>query len=149
MKAAIQEAMKARALGDYAIGAVVVKNCKIIAQSPNHSKIDEDPSSHAEMLAIRYAAKKLGSRHLSGCILYTTHEPCPMCAGASVMAMLEGVVFGASRKDMGDYRSKNGNDKFLWRNSNIPATLVLSEGVPKIEVIEGFMREECKDLFHS
>ena len=84
MQAAIEEAVKARKSGDYAIGAVIVKDGEIIARSPNRTKTDQDPTQHAELSVIREATKVIGHRHLHECIMYTTHEPCPMCSAAAV-----------------------------------------------------------------
>lgn len=149
MRAAIDEAVKAKENGDYAIGAVIVKDGKIIARSPNRVKIDQDPTQHAEVAVIRNAAKKLGHRHLVGCVMYTTHEPCPMCAAAAVLARLQCVVIGASMNDMAEYRQANGNATWSWRTLDIPAREIFALGDPHVEIAEGFLREECKNLFHS
>jgi len=77
MQAAIEEAMTARARGDYAFGAVIVRDGKIIARAANRAKIDKDATQHAEVVAIRAASKSLDSRYLEGCILYTTPEEIP------------------------------------------------------------------------
>jgi len=70
MRAAIKEAVKARKNGDYAIGAVIVKNGEIVASSPNRAKTEQDPTLHAELSAIKEATKILGHRHLVGCVMY-------------------------------------------------------------------------------
>ncbi len=149
MRAAIEEAKKARNAGDYAIGAVIVRDGEIIASSPNRTKCEEDPTQHAEVAAIRSAVKKLGTRRLDGCVMYTTHEPCPMCSSAIVWAGINAVVMGARMNDMQEFSAQNGNDVWTWRTINIPAREVFSRIVNKIEVIEDFMRDECKELFHS
>jgi tRNA(Arg) A34 adenosine deaminase TadA len=149
MEAAIGEAMKTKQQGDYAFGAVVAKGDKIISVAGNRAKIDEDPTRHAEMVAIHRASKALNSRHLEGCILYSTHEPCPMCTSAAIWARMKGVVFGAKIKDIDEYRKKNGNREFAWRTISIPCAVVAEHGDPKIAVVEGFMREKCMKLFHS
>ena len=100
MKLAIDQAKHACTNGDYAIGAVIVKDNKVIAIASNKVRIQEDATCHAEMIAIRKAAKLLNSRHLLGCILYTTNEPCPMCTSASVWAKLDGIVWGTRMEDM-------------------------------------------------
>jgi tRNA(Arg) A34 adenosine deaminase TadA len=84
MRFAIREAQRARDDGDYAIGAVITLNGEIISASGNRVKADRDATQHAEVAAIRLACRQLNSRHLAGCVLYTTHEPCPMCSAASV-----------------------------------------------------------------
>ena len=103
MKAAIVEAVKARKNGDYAIGAVIVKNGKILATSPNRTKTEQDPTQHAEISVIRKATKATKHRHLLGCVMYTTHEPCPMCSAATVWAKLNCVVVGARTKRLANH----------------------------------------------
>lgn len=95
MRAALLEARRAALHGDVPVGAVVVKDGKIVARGRNRREEQRDPTAHAEMEALRKAAKKLGGWHLHGCTLYVTLEPCPMCAGAAMQARLEAVVFGA------------------------------------------------------
>ena len=149
MEASIKEAIEAKEKGDYAIGAVVVKDGKIIAKGANGIKVYKDSSLNAEMVAIRNAHKALNNRYLEDCILYTTHEPCPMCASAAILAKMKGIVFGASMEDMKKYATENGNDNFTWRIIDISCSDVLQKGDPKLELVEGFMKEECKALFHS
>ena len=95
MGQAIKEAMKAYRMGEVPVGAVIVKNRKIIGRGYNMVEAMNDPSLHAEIVAIREAAKKLGSWRLSGCTMYVSLEPCPMCAGALVEARLDCLVYGA------------------------------------------------------
>jgi len=149
MEAAIEEAKNARQRGDYAFGAIVVRGDEIIARATNRSKIDKDVTQHAEVVAIREASRKLGTRYLEQCVLYTTHEPCPMCAGAAVWANMQGVVSGAKIEDISNYSLKNRNAEWKWRVINIPAREILSRGDPKVEIVEEFMRDECCSLFHS
>ena len=89
-------AMKQRALdgGDRGYGAVVVRDGKIIAEAPSRVVTAGDPSAHAEMEAIRDAARALGSRDLSGAVLYSSSRPCPMCEGAASYAGIEEMVHG-------------------------------------------------------
>lgn len=95
MRAALEEAERALALGEVPVGAVVVCGGEIVARAHNERETGGDPTAHAEVLAIRRAAAALGRRRLSDCTLYVTLEPCPMCAGAIAMARLGEVVFGA------------------------------------------------------
>lgn len=95
MRAALEEAKEALGEGEVPVGAVVVCGGKVIASAHNEREALCDPTAHAEVLALRRAAKKLGRRRLSGCTLYVTLEPCPMCAGAIVMSEVDRVVFGA------------------------------------------------------
>ncbi len=149
MEAAIRQAKIARKQGDYAIGAVVVRNGKIISQAGSRSKRDESPIAHAETLAILQASRRLGKRHIPDCILYTTHEPCPMCASLAVWAKIKGVVYGSQIADMREHRQKKGNDEYQWRTIDIPCREVVRQSTEKIAVIGNFRREECKKLFHS
>jgi tRNA(adenine34) deaminase len=95
MGAALAEARAAAPAGDVPVGAVVVRDGVVIAAAANRTVRDQDPTAHAETLAIRAAAAALGSWRLSGCALYVTLEPCAMCAGAIVLARLDAVAFGA------------------------------------------------------
>jgi tRNA(adenine34) deaminase len=95
MAAAIAQARVAERAGDVPIGALIVYQAKCIAQVENRTVRLQDPTSHAEVLAIREAAAALNSWRLSGCTLYVTLEPCAMCAGAIVLSRLDRLVFGA------------------------------------------------------
>jgi tRNA(adenine34) deaminase len=96
MKVAINEALKAQHIGEVPIGAVIVKDNNIIARAHNLRETRQDPTAHAEYLAIQKAAKVVGSWRLEDCTLYVTLEPCVMCAGAIVMSRIPRVVYGAS-----------------------------------------------------
>jgi tRNA(adenine34) deaminase len=96
MRDALGAARRALSHGDVPVGAAVVKDGLVIARGRNARERDGDPTAHAEIVAIRRAAKKLGSWRLSGCTLYVTLEPCAMCAGAMVLARLPRLVYGAS-----------------------------------------------------
>lgn len=101
MRLALEEAKKALALGEVPVGAAVVCDGEVIALAHNEREALGDPTAHAEVLAIRRAAQRLGRRRLTGCTLYVTLEPCPMCAGAIVMAELDSVYYGAADKTAG------------------------------------------------
>ncbi len=101
MHAALREAELAAAEGEVPVGAVIVRGGEIIARAHNTREQENDPTAHAEMLAIRKAAEVLGTRRLSDCTLYVTLEPCPMCAGALIMAQLAACYFGASDERQG------------------------------------------------
>jgi tRNA(adenine34) deaminase len=96
MDIALEEARSAEARGEVPVGAVVVLNGEIIARTGNRTRELNDPTAHAEMLAIREAAAKLASERLTGCELYVTLEPCAMCAGAISFARLARLYFAAS-----------------------------------------------------
>lgn len=95
MREALKLAREAQMAGEVPVGAVVICKEKIIACARNERETSGDPTAHAEVLALRRAAEALGTRRLEGCTLYVTLEPCPMCAGAIVMAGIDAVFFGA------------------------------------------------------
>ncbi len=95
MRQALAAARRAPFHSDVPVGAVVVKDDAVIARARNAREKGADPTAHAEILAIRKAAKKLGSWRLEGCTLYVTLEPCAMCAGAIVLSRLPRLVYGA------------------------------------------------------
>jgi len=94
MDKALAEARKAEGKAEVPIGCVIVREGKIIARAHNLRESAQDPAAHAELLAIRKAAKKLGAWRLLGCTLYVTLEPCLMCMGAIILARIPLVVFG-------------------------------------------------------
>ena len=95
MQKAIEEANKAKAIGEVPIGAVIVKDGQIIAKAHNLREKIQLSNAHAEMLAITKANEVIGSWRLEDCIMYVTLEPCPMCAGAIVQSRIPTVVYGA------------------------------------------------------
>ena len=95
MALALAEARSALAHDDVPIGAVVVHEGQVVGRGHNRREVDQDPTAHAEILAIRGAAATLARWRLSGCALYVTLEPCAMCAGAAVLARVDLVVFAA------------------------------------------------------
>ena len=96
MKLALDEAELALGEEEVPIGAIVVHTNRVIARAHNQREQLNDPTAHAEMIAITQAAAALGSWRLDGCVLYVTLEPCPMCAGAILQARIPEVVYGAS-----------------------------------------------------
>jgi len=149
MRLAIAEAKAARAAGDYAIGAAVVRDGNLIASSGNRIKLECDPTQHAEVAAIRRACAALQTRHIEGAVLYTTAEPCPMCASAAIWARMAGIVSGSTIEDMAEFRARFGNRDWTWRTVDLAARTVLTSGEPKLFLCEGFLREECRELFHA
>lgn len=105
MRLAIAEAKLSLAHNDIPIGALVISNGEIIASRHNERELQGDPTAHAEVLAIRDAAKALGTSRLDGATLVTTLEPCPMCAGAALVARISHVVFGAEDPKAGSLGS--------------------------------------------
>ena len=96
MAEALAIARSAALLGEVPVGAVVVRDGVIIATGHNRRELDADPTAHAELLAMRAAAKALGDWRLEGCTVYVTLEPCPMCAGAMVLSRIERCVYGCA-----------------------------------------------------
>ena len=127
---AIAEAGTAERDGEVPVGAVVVHNGKIIAQGNNRVLRDSDPTAHAEIVALRAAGKMLGNYRLEGCTLYTTLEPCAMCAGAILHARIERLVYAASDPKAGACGS-------VLSVMNHPR---LNH---KVEVVSGLLAEEC------
>jgi len=105
MRDALEVGRLAAAHGDVPIGAAIVRDGAVIARAGNRREVDADPTAHAEVIAIREAARALGRWRLSDCTLYVTVEPCAMCAGAAVLARIALVVFGAPDEKAGAVRS--------------------------------------------
>lgn len=95
MKIALEEAHKAMIHGDVPIGCVIVRDGEIIAQNHNRVELDQDSTAHAELITIKVAQKTIGYKHLLGCDMYITLEPCPMCAGAIVLSRLNNIYIAA------------------------------------------------------
>ncbi len=95
MMIALNEAKKAYQIDEVPIGAIVVKDGKVISKAHNLREQKQSATAHAEVLAIEKACKKLDSWRLDGCVLYVTLEPCTMCIGASILARVDGIVYGA------------------------------------------------------
>ncbi|HVS63626.1 MAG TPA: tRNA adenosine(34) deaminase TadA [Thermoanaerobaculia bacterium] len=95
MAEALELAREAAALGEIPVGAVVVESGEVIARAHNRRELDRDPLAHAELIALRAAARRRGGWRLDGCTLYVTLEPCAMCAGALVNSRVDRLVFGA------------------------------------------------------
>lgn len=125
MKEALREAERAGAEDEVPIGAVVVWNGRIIGKGHNMTERLNDPTAHAEMIAITAATEAMGGKYLNDCSLYVTVEPCPMCAGALAWAQIGKVVYGASDP-------KRGFSLFS------PSLMH-----PKTEVISGILADEC------
>ena len=96
MRMALEQAEQARRLGEVPVGCVIVKDGQVIGRGYNRRETERTVLGHAELMAIRQAEQTLGDWRLTGCTLYVTLEPCPMCAGAILNARPESVVFGAS-----------------------------------------------------
>ena len=105
MRAALEEARAAAERDEVPVGAVIALDGRIVARAGNRTITDSDPTAHAEIVALRAAAKAIGNYRLTGASLYVTIEPCAMCAGAIIQARVERVVYGADDPKGGAVRS--------------------------------------------
>jgi tRNA(adenine34) deaminase len=96
MELALEQAQLAAAAGEVPVGALVIKDGEIIGRGHNRNLLDNDPTAHAEIVALRQAAARLGNHRLTGCVMVATIEPCSMCAGALIHARIVRLVYGAS-----------------------------------------------------
>lgn len=133
MKEAIKQAKKAYALKEVPIGCVIVYENKIIARGYNRRNTDKNTLSHAEILAIKKASKKLGDWRLEDCTLYVTLEPCQMCAGAIVQARVSRVVIGSMNPKAGCAGS-------------ILNLLEMDAFNHQVEVERGILNEDCSEM---
>ncbi|MBO5709073.1 MAG: nucleoside deaminase [Bacteroidales bacterium] len=125
---ALREAQRAAAEDEVPIGAVIVCQGRIIAKGHNMTERLNDPTAHAEMIAITAATEAVGGKYLNDCTLYVTVEPCPMCAGALAWSQIGKLVYGASDP-------KRGFSRFS------PSLMH-----PKTEIVSGIMAEECGSI---
>ncbi|MDD6953394.1 MAG: nucleoside deaminase [Prevotella sp.] len=116
MRRAIQLSLESVKHGGGPFGAVIVKEGKIIAEAANRVTLDNDPTAHAEVNAIRQAARSLGRFDLSGCDIYTSCEPCPMCLGAIYWAHLDHIYYGCNRRDAAD---AGFDDEFIYKELSL------------------------------
>ena len=117
MREAIRLASESVRNGGGPFGAVIVKDGKIVAGSSNRVTIDNDPTAHAEVNTIREACRRLGTFDLSGCVIYTSCEPCPMCLGAIFWAHIDRIYYGNTRKDAADI---DFADDFIYEEMDKP-----------------------------
>jgi tRNA(adenine34) deaminase len=122
-------------MGEVPVGAVIVKNGKIIARGKNEREAKQNALSHAEIEAINNACKNTGSWRLEDCEMYVTLEPCPMCAGAIINSRMKTLIFGA-------YDSKMGSIDSVINLCDLPYN-------HKVEVYGGIMEDECLDLLKN
>jgi tRNA(adenine34) deaminase len=96
MELALEQAALAAAAGEVPVGALVIKDGEVLGRGHNRNLLDDDPTAHAEIVAMRQAAARLGNHRLTGCTMVATIEPCAMCAGALIHARIARLVYGAS-----------------------------------------------------
>lgn len=136
MNEALAEALEAQREGEVPVGAVAVLDGRIIGRGHNRNISDRDPTAHAEIIALREAARALGNHRLIGCTLFATIEPCAMCAGAMVHARIQRLVYGADDPKAGAVRS-------VMQIVNHPA---LNHSM---EVVGGVLGERCAQLLQE
>ena len=142
MRVALEEAARAAVRGEVPVGAIVVRDADdaILARAHNLRESAQDPAAHAELIAVRKAAARLGSWRLEGCTVYVTLEPCPMCAGLLVNARVPRVVWGAADPKAGAFETlfRIGDDARLNH---------------RVDDVGGVLAEECgralKDFFEA
>lgn len=126
MDLAIKQAKKALKLNEVPVGAIIVKDNKIISQAHNKKEKSNDVTKHAELIAISKASKKINNWRLDDCILYVTMEPCMMCSGAIEQSRIKKIVYGS-------------------RNENYGCTKMLKN----VDIVKNVRKEECKNLIQS
>ena len=136
MRLALEEARAAGAEGDVPVGAVLSRGDEVVARAGNAREREQDPTAHAEILALRQAARAVGSWHLEGCTLYVTLEPCAMCAGALVLARIDRLVLGAPDPKAG----------FAGSLGDIVRDGRLNH---EVEVTVGVLAEECGEVLRA
>lgn len=136
MSFALEQANKAKGLNEIPVGAVIVKNNKVLSYGFNQKESLNDPTFHAEIIAIKNAAQVLNSWRLDGCTMYVTFEPCPMCAGAIIQSRISKLVFGAYNLEWGACGTV----------FDIFSLFPLGK---KIEIISGIMEQECQALLEN
>jgi tRNA(adenine34) deaminase len=133
MMMALEEARQAAEEGEIPVGAVLVKDDEVLARTHNLREASGNPLDHAELLALKEGASRLGGWRLDGSTLYVTLEPCPMCAGALVQARVSRLVFGARDLKLGAAGSRYN--------------LVVDEVTNhRLEVMDGILEKDCRDL---
>ena len=136
MRLALEQAGLAPAMGEVPIGAVLVQDGQVLAQVHNFREVWQDPTAHAEIVAIREAASRLGTWRLTGATLYVTVEPCSMCAGAIIQSRISRLVFGARDPKAGACGSV----------FNLPEERRLNH---KVEVSGGILERESQELMQT
>jgi len=133
MEQAYKEALKAYKKNEVPIGAVIVKDGKIIARGHNERELKQDATLHAEITAIRKACKKLNSWRLNDCDIYVTLEPCAMCAGALIQSRIKTLYIGAL-------------DPRAGAAGSVIDVFKIKEFNHRVEVVYGIMEEECSEI---
>jgi len=146
MRLALEEAAQAETEGEVPVGAVVVCSGNVVGRGHNRNLQDNDPTAHAEVLALRQAAQLLGNHRLSDCELFATIEPCAMCAGALVQARLRRLVYGASDPKTGAVQSvlQVLNNPRLNHQMEVVSGVLATESTAILQAFFRRRREEQK-----
>ncbi|MCY4158507.1 MAG: tRNA adenosine(34) deaminase TadA [Bacteroidetes bacterium] len=136
MRSALQQAELAKEKGEVPVGAVIVQRGQIVGRGHNLVESLRDPTAHAEMIAITAACETLQSKTLTGCTMYVTLEPCPMCAGAIVLSKLDRLCFGA-------FDAKAGSASTLY---NIPQDPRLNH---QVDIVSGIEADRAEELLRG
>ena len=139
MRKAIALAVENVKNGGGPFGAVIVRDDEIVATGVNRVTANNDPTAHAEVSAIRAACSKLGTFNLSGCVIYTSCEPCPMCLGAIYWAHIDKIYYGANKDDAA---SANFDDSFIYKELAVPKS-------KRRVAIEELLPEEAQAAFDA
>ena len=134
MKIALKEAEKAYKLNEVPVGAIIVKNGKIIAKSHNIKEKKHDVTCHAEIVAIKKACKKLKTWHLDDCTLYSTMEPCIMCSGAIIQSRIKKIVYSISNNSFGNIE----NNEYFKKNKY---EIVKIDNKEILELVQKFFKK--------
>jgi tRNA(adenine34) deaminase len=136
MEMALEQAREAAAKGEVPVGALVIKDGEVVGEGHNRNLLDKDPAAHAEIVALRHAAARLGNHRLAGCVVYATIEPCSMCAGALIQARVSRLVYGAADPKAGAAGS-------VLQVLNHPG---LNH---KMEITAGVLGDKCAELLQE
>ena len=139
MRKAIALAVENVKNGGGPFGAVIVKDGEIVATGVNRVTVNNDPTAHAEVSAIREACLKLGTFDLSGCVLYTSCEPCPMCLGAIYWAHIDKIFYGANQHDAA---AVNFDDSFIYRELEVAPE-------KRHKPVENILHDEALEPFNA
>lgn len=147
MALALEEARAAAAEGEVPIGAVVVCEGAVVARAHNRRENENDPTAHAELIAIREAARRLGRWRLSDCTVYATLEPCPMCAGAMHQARIERLVYGAADPKAGAVGTLYdlSSDERLNHRFSVTSGVLAEESAELLREFFGRIRQDRGD----
>jgi len=136
MELALEQARLAAEAGEVPVGALIIKDGEIIGQGHNRNLVDNDPTAHAEIVALRQAGARLGNHRLAGCVIFATIEPCAMCAGAMIHARLDRLVYGAND-------AKAGAAGSLLQVLNHPG---LNH---HMEITSGVLADKCSEILQE